>query len=366
MNILAVIPARSGSKSVKDKNIRPVAGKPLLAYSVEHALASSLINRTILSTDSERYAEIGRQYGAEVPFIRPAEFATDDALDIDVFRHALTYLKEKEGYEADIVVHLRPTYPKRRISDIDAMIRMLIDDPHADSVRSLAPAAETPYKMWWYDNTTGRISPILRDIKEAYNMPRQELPMAFSQNACIDVVRARTILEKNSMTGEKILGYPMQENYDIDTEEELRRAEAAIKEEGASGPGTGGSQVSLKGTCTAEDSVSGDLRARAQEGKLRLVFDIDGVIAKLEPNNDYSLSEPDTEMIATVNRLYDEGNTIVLHTARGYATGIDWTELTKKRLSEWGVRYHELVFGKPNADYYIDDRSLPLDIARKL
>ena len=106
MNILAVIPARSGSKSVKNKNIRLIDGKPMLAYSIEHALKSRLINRVILSTDSEKYAEIGRQFGAEVPFIRPAEFATDTSLDIDVFRHALLWLKENENYEADIVVQL--------------------------------------------------------------------------------------------------------------------------------------------------------------------------------------------------------------------------------------------------------------------
>lgn len=93
--ILAVIPARSGSKSVPHKNIREINGKPMLAYSVEHAKQSKYINRVILSTDSEKYAEIGRNYGAEVPFIRPAEYATDTALDIDVFEHCLRFLKEK-------------------------------------------------------------------------------------------------------------------------------------------------------------------------------------------------------------------------------------------------------------------------------
>ncbi len=358
MNILAIIPARSGSKSVKDKNIRLVGGKPLLAYSVEHALASKLINRTILSTDSEKYAEIGKSFGAEIPFLRPAEFAGDDSLDIDVFRHALKFLKEKEGYEADIVVHLRPTYPKRNIPDIDAMIEMLIDHPEADSVRSLAPAAETPYKMWRYDESSGRIKPLLDDIAEAYNMPRQELPAVYSQNACIDVVRASVILEKNSMTGDVILGFPMTENYDIDTEEELKRAADALSPENVTKPGN---SESIAGAGSFEN-----VRACARAGKLRLVFDIDGVIAKLRPDNDYSLSEPDTEMIAVINRLYDEGNRIVLHTARGYVTGRDWTELTKKRLAEWGLKYHELIFGKPNADFYIDDRSLPLEEARKL
>lgn len=95
--ILALIPARSGSKSVVNKNIRKINGKPMMAYSIEHAKASKYINRIIVSTDSEEYAQIAREYGAETPFIRPAEYATDTALDIDVFAHALSFLKEKEG-----------------------------------------------------------------------------------------------------------------------------------------------------------------------------------------------------------------------------------------------------------------------------
>ena len=161
MNVLAVIPARSGSKSVKDKNIRMVNGKPMLAYSIEHAKNSKHINRIIVSTDSEEYADIAKEYGAEIPFLRPAEYATDTALDYDVFLHCLTYLKEQEGYEADIVVQLRPTYPIRNIQDIDAMIEMLLDNKEADSVRSVAPAKEIPNKMWHKD-IDGRITPLIQ------------------------------------------------------------------------------------------------------------------------------------------------------------------------------------------------------------
>ena len=231
MEVLALIPARSGSKSVTDKNIREVAGKPLLAWSVEHARQSSRINRVIVSTDSEKYADIARQAGAEVPFIRPAEYATDTALDLDVFKHALTWLAEHENYHPDIIVQLRPTYPKRNSADINNMVDMLIADPEADSVRSIAFATEVPYKMWLSanrsDNSESRIPirPLITEIPECYNMPRQELPTVYYQNACIDVMRASTVLEKNSMTGTKILGYLMNENFDIDTEIELLKAE---------------------------------------------------------------------------------------------------------------------------------------------
>jgi len=231
MNILAIIPARSGSKSVPHKNIRDICGKPMIAYSIEHGLKSKYINRVIVSTDSEQYADIARSYGAEVPFIRPAEYATDTALDIDVFRHALTYLREKEGYEADIVVQLRPTYPIRRIEDIDRMIELCMGDDSIDSVRSMSLATEVPYKMWVeVDNGEMLVKPLIDSIPECYNMPRQQLPTVFYQNACIDVLRPRVIFEMNSMSGNVIMGYKMTENFDIDTEEEFIRAKEYINE----------------------------------------------------------------------------------------------------------------------------------------
>ncbi|MGF7143663.1 CMP-N-acetylneuraminic acid synthetase [Anaerotaenia torta] len=299
----------------------------MLAYSIEHAEKSRYINRVILSTDSESYAEIGREYGAEIPFLRPMEYAGDQSLDIDVFRHCLDVLREKEGYYADIVVHLRPTYPIRNSQDIDNMIELLMDHPEADSVRSVAPAKEIPYKMWHKDEQ-GYLMPVMKDISECYNLPRQELPQVFYQNACIDVVRGRVILEKRSMTGKVILGYEMAKNYDIDTEEEFQQAEEYL---------------------------------RIISGNRRFVFDIDGVIAKIQQNNDYGSSEPNSEMIRVVNLLYDSGNYIVLHTARGYVTGIDWRDITIRQLGAWGLKYHELHFGKPNADYYVDDKMMDMN-----
>lgn len=226
MNVLAVIPARAGSKSVPHKNIREIGGKPMLAHSIDHALASRYINRVIVSTDSEEYATIAKEYGAEVPFLRPTEYATDTALDYDVFYHALTWLKDNEGYIPDIVVQLRPTYPIRNVEDIDNMIKMLIDHPEADSVRSMAKAQEIPYKMWLLDESgeNKRVKPLMKDIPECYNMPRQELPVVYYQNACIDVFRPDVVLYKKSMSGDYILGYEMKENYDIDTEEDFEKA----------------------------------------------------------------------------------------------------------------------------------------------
>lgn len=331
--ILAIIPARSGSKSVIDKNIRLIDGKPMLAYSIEHALKSEYIGRVIVSTDSEKYAEIAKEYGAEVPFLRPAEYATDTALDIDVFEHALKFLRDKEGYIPELVVQLRPTYPIRNVGDIDAMIEFMQTHPEADSIRCVAPATEIPYKMWLLEDDFaegGRFKkavPLISDIPECYNMPRQQLPKAYYQNACIDIMRSNVILEEHSMSGKNIAAYVMEENFDIDTEEEFKKAEERLK---------------------------------IMNGGKRFVFDIDGVIAGFRKGLDYDSAPPNEPMIKIINKLYDMGNEIILHTARGYVTGIDWKELTERQMKDWGVKYHELHFGKPNADYYIDDKSLDM------
>jgi CMP-N-acetylneuraminic acid synthetase len=280
-----------------------------------------------LSTDSEQYAEIGRQYGAEIPFLRPAELASDTALDFDVFEHLLKVLKDTEGYEADVVVQLRPTYPIRDVADIDAMIEQLLQNPALDSVRSISPAKEIPFKMWTMA-TDGSLTPIYKENPECYNMPRQELPMAYYQNACIDVFRGSTILEKHSMTGTDIAGYVMLHNFDIDTEAEMVIAQQVLE---------------------------------IRQGMKRFVVDIDGVLAITKDTSDYSKSVPNQPIIDQINRFYDYGNEIVLFTARGFTTGVDWSEVTRSQMQAWGVKYHELRFGKPHADFYLDDHALTLE-----
>lgn len=226
-DILALIPARSGSKSVPDKNVRPFAGKPMLAHSIEQALAARSVGRVIVSTDSARYAEIARTYGAETPFLRPAELAADDSTDLVVFRHALDWLREHENWQPAIVVHLRPTYPTRDPHDIDRVVDILLGDSGLDSVRTVAPAPATPFKMW-LRGADGLLTPVIDRGDEAYNLPRQALPPVFLQNACIDAVRSRVILEQGSMTGQRIFGYVLDENFDIDTIDDLEAAQASM------------------------------------------------------------------------------------------------------------------------------------------
>jgi CMP-N-acetylneuraminic acid synthetase len=330
--VLAIIPARQGSKSIPHKNIRSVGGKPLLAYSIEHALAAQRVDRVIVSTDSPYYADIARSYGAEVPFLRPEAIAQDHSTDLEVFQHALGWLGEHEGRIPGLCVHLRPTCPVRNPADIDEMIGILEGDARLDSVRSVAQSPETPYKMW-FRGEDGRLAPVIpTDIREAHNQPRQQLPVTYLQNAAIDVTRSRTILEKHSMTGQAIYGYVMPAHFDIDYEDQLRR-------------------------------VSGYLLTQrdAHREPKTFCFDIDGVIACLSPGNDYAKADCHRNTIGAVNALYDRGHHIILFTARGYKTGIDWKECTEDQLRRWGVKYHELKFGKPAADYYIDDRMLSVE-----
>jgi CMP-N-acetylneuraminic acid synthetase len=325
--VCAIIPARSGSKSIKDKNIRLLNGKPMLAYSIEHALNSKTIDRVIVSTDSRKYAQIAKEFGAEVPFLRPNDISGDSSLDIEVFKHALLFLKEKEDYLPDIVVHLRPTYPIRNVIDIDNIVEIIKSNPDLDSVRCITPSKEIAYKMW-YKADNNILRPLLTDIKEAYNMPRQSLPKIYYQNASIDVVCSSVILEKNSMSGDAVYGYEMNHFFDIDTEEDFIRAEKYLK---------------------------------LVHGKNKFVFDIDGVITELRADLDYKLSVPNNRMIKVINYLFDNGNTIVLFTARGYKTGINWETVTRKQMADWGIKYTELKFGKPDADFYIDDKMLDIE-----
>ena len=230
-NILCIIPARCGSKTIKNKNIREICSRPLLSWSVEQAVRSKLIDRVIVSTDSEEYAEYARKYGAEVPFLRPDSFAQDNSTDLDVFIHALSWLKQNGNYIPDICVHLRPTYPIRNVRDIDKCINILMKNENFNSVRSVAPVKEIPFKMWTM-NSDGLLSPVVNTtIKDAYNLPRQELPVTYIQNACIDVVRTNVILESGTMTGSNIYGYIMDHNYDIDTEEEFALVASILQKE---------------------------------------------------------------------------------------------------------------------------------------
>jgi N-acylneuraminate cytidylyltransferase len=227
--ILALIPARGGSKGVPRKNILPLAGKPLIAYSIEQAHAARHITRVVVSTEDAEIAAVARDLGAEIPFMRPAEFARDISPDIDVFGHALTWLRDYEGYVPELVVHLRPTGPVRRVELIDEAIERLVAHPEADSLRSISAPIQTPYKMWRIEGDYLRPVATVDGLTEPFCMPRQMLPPVYWQNGYVDIVRARVVLEEGLMCGHTILPFITNEPMlEIDYAENLPIVEEAL------------------------------------------------------------------------------------------------------------------------------------------
>jgi len=225
--VVAIVPARGGSKSIPRKNMRPLGGVPLLSYSIAAGLSAKLVDRVIVSTDDEEIAAIARGGGADVPFLRPASLAEDSTLDLPVFQHALEWLQAHEGTLPEIVVQLRPTSPLRPPDCVDRAIDLLRNDPTADSVRGVARASQNPYKMWQL-REDGGMAPLLDGQgPEAFNRPRQELPATYWQTGHIDAVRTATILHRNSMSGCRILPLIIDTAYncDIDTETDWLRVE---------------------------------------------------------------------------------------------------------------------------------------------
>lgn len=230
--VMALIPARGGSKSIPRKNIVDFAGHPLIAYSVAAGLAAKTVNRVIVSTDDEEIAEISRHYGAETPFLRPAEHAEDHTPDLPVFLHALSWLEKHQAYRPDIIVQLRPTSPFRKVQHIDQAVYRLLERPDADSVRTVCVPFQNPFKMWRI-GADGFMQPLGTELGvpgEPYNLPRQSLPDVYWQTGYVDVAWADTLTLKNSMTGDLILPLVIDpsEWVDIDSPDDWRRAASMI------------------------------------------------------------------------------------------------------------------------------------------
>lgn len=223
MRTLGLILARGGSKGIPGKNVRLLGGRPLLAWTAEAALASRRLSRVVLSTDDEQIAEIGRRYGLDVPFLRPAELARDDTPTLPVVRHALETLEDA----FDAVCLLQPTSPFRRAEDIDGCIGML-EERGLDAVVSVlpVPAEHNPHWVYFEDDgllrlATGEEQPIPR---------RQELPPAFHRDGSVYVTR-REIVVGGSLYGRRLGGYVMPDagrSVNLDTPADWERAEGLL------------------------------------------------------------------------------------------------------------------------------------------
>ena len=280
-HILALIPARGGSKGIPRKNIRDFAGYPLIAWSIAAGLQAHTVNRVIVSTDDNDIAAVARACGAETPFMRPPELAQDRTTDLPVFEHALKWLEDIEGYKPDIVVQLRPTSPIRPKDCVDDAVRVLIENADADCVRGVVPAAQNPHKMWRFNGYDQPMKPLLEveGLTEPYNAPRQILPPVYWQTGHIDAIRTSTITRRHSLTGRTIYPLVLDARYtvDIDTPADWAKYEALVYQGGL-------------------DMVMPENKSRrAMPKKIELVIcDFDGVLT----DNKVWTDQNGTEMIA--------------------------------------------------------------------
>lgn len=222
---IALIPARGGSKSVPKKNIRIFNGHPLIAYSIAAAKLSKRIDRVIVSTDSEEIAGIARHYGAEVPFLRPSEYARDDSPDIEFVRHAIEWFAKHERKVPKYISHIRVTSPVRDWRVIDEGIDTIMRDKNASSLRSGYICVHPPYK-WFQLSDAEYARPLMPGMTcDEANLPRQGFPKVLVPNGYIDVLRSDFIIENDLMHGERMIGFVTEEVPDIDTEADLCKLE---------------------------------------------------------------------------------------------------------------------------------------------
>ena len=299
--VLAIIPARGGSKGIPGKNIRSFSGHPLIAWSIAAAKQSETVTRVIVSTDDEKIAAVARELGAETPFMRPAEFAQDRSTDLPLFEHALNWLAANENYHPDVVVQLRPTSPIRPMNCVDDAVHILLQHADAESVRGVVPAGQNPHKMWRLD--AGEQAPMqnllkVEGIDEPYNAPRQILPNIFWQTGHIDAIRPAVIMG-GSMSGKTI--YPLlidpKFTVDLDNLNDWMRAEWLVA--------FGGLDMVWPGR--AKRPLPKDIRL--------LVLDFDGVIT----DNRVWVSETGQEMVAAnrgdsliMGKLKQSGTDVVI------------------------------------------------------
>lgn len=221
--ILAIIPARGGSKGIKRKNIRMLAGKPLIAWTIEAARRSEYLDRVILSSEDPEIISVAKKYGCEVPFVRPRALAGDGTPGIDPVLHALNALPEKY----DLIVLLQPTSPLRSAADIDGCIKQCVSGNHNSCV-SITEPEKSPFWMFLADKNS-RIKPLIKLGKTADR--RQDLPRVYALNGAVYVARSSFILKKRTLVAEGTAGFvmPRERSIDIDSPLDLELAALLIK-----------------------------------------------------------------------------------------------------------------------------------------
>lgn len=220
--IYSVIPARSGSKGVPDKNIKLLGGYPLIAYAITASKLCNKIDRTIVSTDSKEIARIAVKYGAEAPFLRPAAISQDRSTDLELFQHAIAWFEEQEGRIPQFIIHLRPTTPLRDESELGRAIEYIQRCPDSTSLRSVHELAESPHKVFQIDDA-GFLNGFFPDDPrpEYYNLPRQSFPKAYYPNGYVDIVKPDYIEKTGLLHGARMIGFVTAVATEVDRPEDF-------------------------------------------------------------------------------------------------------------------------------------------------
>jgi|SRR3972149_4150564 len=229
--IYAIIPSRGGSKGVPGKNIKKLNGHPLISYSIKLSDSSKHISRTIVSTDSEKIAEISSQYGAEIPFLRPEEISRDTSTDLEFVLHLLNWFKGNEENVPDYIVHLRPTTPLRDIEIVDKAIENFLQRQDFTALRSVHEMSESAYKTFEIENNILKTVFTRSTQLDASNVARQLFPKTYSANGYIDILKSSYILENNRIHGDNVMAYVTSKVTEVDTYDDFELLEYELEKD---------------------------------------------------------------------------------------------------------------------------------------
>lgn len=226
----AIIPARSGSKSIKDKNLALLGGHPLIAYSIALAKMTEGVDRVIVSTDSLKYAKIAEKYGAEVPFLRPEALSQDNSRDFEFMSHVVNWFDQNSMDSPEFWIHLRPTTPLRETDIVKAAMSLITERPDATALRSVHLSPESPFK-WLRKNRNGFLTSLNGNDTnlDKYNGPRQDFPDVLIPNGYVDIVRSSFIRDRKLLHGNKVLAFETPFSSELDAYEELELLEFQLQ-----------------------------------------------------------------------------------------------------------------------------------------
>lgn len=234
MSLIAIIPARSGSKGIPGKNISLLGGIPLFAYSILAAKMVQDVDRIIVSTDSQEYAKIANTLGAETPFLRPNEISGDKATDFELFKHALEWFRDNESYHPDYMLHLRPTTPLRDPTVLDTAVELFMRKKNvATSLRSGHVASESPYK-WFLKDADDYFKGLRDDLTpEKVNLPRQSFPDVYIPDGYVDILKSSVVESSYTLHGDKMLVFESPHCVEVDTIDDFKYLEYQIAKDGS-------------------------------------------------------------------------------------------------------------------------------------